>query len=127
MISNIVQSVSTPDAVPTLKQLLRRNVNLVTKMWIGPINVPKPLTCYVFANFAKYNCYLFVDPAVILIDCHVVALLAWDAVILLDLVSPGSAVKVHLPGAVARVGTIVAHLHPLLAAVRGDQMGGHFC
>ena len=69
--------------------------------------------------FSKYF-YLFVDPAVVLIDCHVVALLARDAVILLDLVSPGSAVKVHLPGAVARVGTVVTNLPPLLAVVRGD-------
>ena len=111
VVSEAVQSVPAPHAIPALKQLLRRNVDLAKN--------------YISGYFCSF--YLFVNPAVVLVDCHVVALLTGDGVVLLDLMAPRPTVEVHLPGVVAGVGAVVTNLHPLLASVSGDKMSGHFC
>jgi hypothetical protein len=66
MIPDVVQPVSAPKAVSTLEQLVRGDVHLL------------------------------VVPGVLLVLTHVVALLAGDGVVFLDLVAARTAVKIHL-------------------------------
>ena len=66
VISDVVQPVSTPDTVSALEQFLGRDVDLL------------------------------VNPTVVLVLGNVIALLAGDALLLLDLVTPGAAMEVHL-------------------------------
>ena len=64
--SDIVQSVTTPDTVPALEQFLRGDVHLL------------------------------VDPTVVLILRNVIALLARNSLLLLYFVTSGAAMEVHL-------------------------------
>ena len=67
MISDVVEPVPAPDAVSALEQLLGRDVHLL------------------------------VDPAVVLVHRHVVALLARDRLVLPHLVAARPTVEIHLP------------------------------
>ena len=66
VVTDVVQSVSAPHAVSALEQLLRGNMNLL------------------------------VNPAVIFVLRHVVALLAGDPLLLLDFVTSRPTVEIHL-------------------------------
>jgi len=66
VMSDVVQSVPAPDAVPALEQFLRGDVHLL------------------------------VDPAVVLILRNVIALLARNSLLLLYFVTSGAAMEVHL-------------------------------
>ena len=66
VVADIVQPVSNPEAVSTLEQLVSGDVH--------------PL----------------VVPGVLLVLAHVVALLAGDCIVLLDLMSTRTAVEIHL-------------------------------
>ena len=66
MVPNVVQPIPDPAAVGALKQLVGGDVDLL------------------------------VAPGVLFVLAHVVALLAGDGIVLLDLVSTGSAVEIHL-------------------------------
>ena len=95
MIPNVVQSITNPNTVCTLKQFLWRNVNLL------------------------------VNPAVIFVLRYVVTLLAGDPLLLLDFVTPRPAVEVHLPDIAAGEGAVRADLHLLPPAVAGGLVGSH--
>ena len=95
VMSDVVQPVPAPHAVPALEQLLGRDVDLL------------------------------VDPAVIFVLRHVVTLLAGDPLLLLDFVTPRPAVEVHLPDIAAGEGAVRADLHLLPPAVAGGLVGSH--
>ena len=64
--SDIVQSVTTPDTVPALEQFLRGDVDLL------------------------------VNPTVVLVLRNIIALLAGDPLFFLYFVTPGATMEVHL-------------------------------